>query len=159
MRSWLPVMVVVAGCAQQDPAGRLDPGGPVVLAPESLKKAPPLDAVDALAYAAPVEPQRPPPLSATSQLNTVPPLATSITQVRQLTVAFELQGAGAPSVAAVEFLNPSGAPYERQEAPISGSAFASHHLEFVINFLIFLKKKKHNQIILIGMIILKLQLK
>ncbi len=132
MRVWSAVVVLsLAGCVQQESAGKiLDPGGNVVLPPDNLQN-PSLEPASLIGLATPVE-QPVPPLRATSRITVVPALETSIPRVRQVTVAFEVFGAGAPSTAALEFVNPAGAPYDRQEVALEGSAFEPHPLEFVL---------------------------
>ena len=152
MRGWSAVVVLsLAGCVQQESAGKiLDPGGNVVLPPDNLQNPsfeaasplyPSLEAASLqypsrepsplIGLATSVE-QPVPPLRATSRITAVPALETSIPRVRQVTVGFEVFGAGAPSTAALEFVNPAGAPYDRQEVALVGSAFEPHLLEFVL---------------------------
>ncbi len=149
MRSSIVLVLLCVGCVQQDLAGRpLAPGPNHMLAPEDLsnRASPregsdyagppqfqPQEAAEGIDYSGPPLAQpTPPALSAMAQLNIFPPQVTSISAVRQVTVAFELVGAGFPNVASVEFVNPAGEPYERQEVAIEGSAFVARRLEFVL---------------------------
>jgi hypothetical protein len=123
-------VVALAGCLQS-PAKTLDPGTIEVLPPDNLQKGT-AETLDPAKFVAPAEQPRPPPLSVTSAVSLTPPEAVRIGQLRQLTVTFEVIGAGEASVAALEFVAPGGIPYDRQETPLTGSAFDSHHLEFVL---------------------------
>jgi hypothetical protein len=123
------VALALTGCLQS-PAKNFEPGTTEVLPPDALQNGANAQVVDpSVSVAAAAES---PALKVTSAISRTPPEAVTISQLRQLTVSFEVSGAGAPSVAALEFMGPGGIPYDRKEAPLSGSAFETHHLEFVL---------------------------
>jgi hypothetical protein len=148
MRRLVGVALVLAGCVQDQGTKPLeaasaaslefvDPSATPVLAPQNLPQLrlgqQAAVGVERFDLSSPVlDRPVPPALSAIPDLEVFPPAASSVSAVRQIVVAFELVGAGAPSSASVEFINPSGAPYERQELSIEGSAFQTHRLEFVL---------------------------
>lgn len=119
MKRWASglTLVVLAGCAQQAPAPLAqEPNARVeVTPPELLQRAPdPVVEVGLLPGASlPVKP-----LAATGAVSVTPSGTSSVSQVRQITARFDLEGANVPGVAAVEFVPPSGMPYHRMEAAV-----------------------------------------
>jgi len=155
MRRWSSALALLLAACAQPPARQLQiTPAPLEVVPAVELQKPPLSTIgEELAPAAPAgpvdqkaplgtidevfDPRAPvaltrPPLSATAVLTVFPTGAGSLSQVLQVSVGFDVLGAGAPNVAAVEFVDPNGAPYHREEAAVTGSPFQAHHLEFVL---------------------------
>ena len=131
MTRWAALALLVTACAQQAPA-------PVTTLPDAVTRIEVLpaqkvpDAVPALeaswqgtGVGLPVKP-----LAATVGVTLAPAGATTLSEVRQITVTFDVSNALAPNVAAVEFVDPNGLPYHRDEAPIGVAPPAVDHLSF-----------------------------
>ncbi len=132
MKGWCPLLLLLIGCVQE-PAEKLRaPTQPVVLPADGLQQAPPFEPVYAIELVSPGAQSQRPPLSAASHVEMMPAAATSVRAVRQVTIGFDVVGAGDSSIAAVEFVNAAGFNYARQELTIGGSPFDTHHLQFIL---------------------------
>jgi hypothetical protein len=77
-----------------------------------------------------INPPARPPLTVSSSVLYQPPGDVHISNLRFVSVAFTVTGAGASDLATVEFIAPSGSPYESRPAPFAGSGFEEQRLEF-----------------------------
>ncbi len=73
---------------------------------------------------------RPPPLAVSSSVAYQPSGDIHLSTLRSVSVAFTVIGAGANDLATIEFVAPSGSPYETRPAPLTGTAFDEQRLEF-----------------------------
>jgi hypothetical protein len=73
---------------------------------------------------------KPPPLAVSSAVAYEPPGDVHLSNLRSVSVAFTVIGAGANDLATIEFVPPSGSPYETRPAPLTGTAFDEQRLEF-----------------------------
>ncbi len=73
---------------------------------------------------------QPPALAVSSSVSYQPPGDVHLSTLRSVSVTFTLIGAGANDLATLEFVGPSGSPYETRPAPLTGTAFDPQQLEF-----------------------------
>ncbi len=113
------ITVVLGATACNDPSP---------LALPSLEEQPPDFLVDIESGVDVIEtagllPTPPPPLKAWGSISLEPFGAQSLEALRFVAVSFDLEGAGAPSVATIELISPNGAAYEAHAQPLTGSAY------------------------------------
>ena len=73
---------------------------------------------------------QPPAPAVSSSVSYQPPGDVHLSTLRSVSVTFTLIGAGANDLATVEFVSPSGTPYETRPAPLTGTASDQQQLEF-----------------------------
>ncbi len=73
---------------------------------------------------------QPPALAVSSSVSYQPSGDIHLSTLRSVSVTFTLIGAGANDLATVEFVGPSGSPYETRPAPLTGTPFDQQQLEF-----------------------------
>jgi hypothetical protein len=116
MKRWALGLLLLSGCVQNEPGTLAPPGRIEVSAPESLQRPVDVSGWEPLATTVPRRPT-----TVTGSLVVLPAGATQVTQVRQITVHFDVADALLPGPAAVEFLDPNGTPYQRDEAAITAT--------------------------------------
>jgi hypothetical protein len=141
MKRWAVVTLCLAACAQQ-PATSLDPqtGGAETTPTEALRGVQRLQRAEGHLQreSTGVEAQGQwvgtglviKPVTATGTVTMTPSGLNSVSEVRQITVSFDIENALPPSSAAVEFIDPNGLPYQRDEVAIGTSSPQADHISF-----------------------------
>jgi hypothetical protein len=143
MKRCVVLTLCLAACAQQ-PAPSFDPqsGGPETASPDALKSVPRVDhGIQRLQRESTgVEAQslgvgtglviRP--IKVVGGLSFEPSNATTVSDVREITVTFDVDNAASAQTAAAEFVAPSGLPYQRNETQVGVAPPSTDHLSFTL---------------------------
>lgn len=114
--------VDAASAPELIPASQVNVSEPEVLPPDALTVLP-------KEFDQPV--QLPPPaLSATTCAVYDPVAGRTVSDVMTVTVCAEVLGAAAGTRLSVEFLTPQDMPFERREAPVTGTAYTRQRFDF-----------------------------
>ena len=111
-----------ASAPEPTPAPQLQAAEPEILPPDGLTLLP-KEAEQAVELPRPV-------LSATTCAIFDPVAGRTVSDVMTVTVCAEVLGASAGAKLAVEFFTPQDMPFQRHEAPVTGTAFTRQRFEF-----------------------------